>query len=129
MNIKKLREKLGKLAIVEVSKALIRTVWYTVAIEECTECHRKYPAFNFEIMHMWPNPEDDKNHGVSLCRNCYNKIVASPDDNELWEDYYVHFNPVSSFISIFKWNWDAELKMTLTRLKYEKIRKKRGVID
>ena len=93
-----------KLDIIEVGKALLRTVWYTVEISQCSKCHRKYPAFNFPVLNMWDS---------SYCRKCYNKIVAEPY-------YYLGFNPVRDFIRHLKWNWQNEVEITLLNIKYRK---------
>ena len=120
--IKKLKQKIGKPAIVQITKSMAKSLWYTIEIVRCSECHRKYPAFNFEILYMWPNPEDSQDKGVCYCRKCYNKIVASPEANELWEDYYQHFNPVKDFITHLQWNWNWCVKRALEDIKYRKIR-------
>ena len=128
--IEKLKQKLGELAIVEVGKSMLKTLYYTVDIVQCRECHRKYPAFNFPILYMWANPEDPNDPGVCYCRRCYNKIVADPQDTEdLRADYYVHWNPVSHFITHITSNWEQEVKRTLLHLKYRKIRKKQEVSE
>ena len=124
MNIEKLKQKIGQLAIVELAKSISKTVWYTIEIVQCTECHRKYPAFNFEILYMWPNPEDPKDNGVCYCRKCFNDIVAGGQENrDLAADYYQHFNPISDLISHFEWNGKSEVQSTLEDLNYRKIRK------
>ena len=120
--IKKLKEKIGKMAIVELAKSMAKSLFYTVEIVQCQECHRKYPAFNFEILYMWANPQDPDDKGVCYCRRCYNKIVASPD-TQFWEDYYQHFNPVKDFIYHIQSNWNWCVKRTLEDIKYRKIKK------
>ncbi len=94
-----------KFDIVEVAKSLIRTIWYTVGIFECTKCHRKFPAFNFPVLNIYD---------LSFCRRCYNEIINSPD-------YYLGFNPVRDFIRHFRWNWKNEVERTLWNIKYGKI--------
>jgi hypothetical protein len=128
MKIAKLKQKIGQLAIVEVGKSVLKTAYYSVEIVECTECHKKYPAFNFEILFMWSNPEDPTDPGVCYCRKCYNKIVADDQDLDfLREDYYVHFNPFRHFIDHFEWNWGQCVKRALDEIKYRKIRKNQVV--
>ncbi len=114
-----MKRKLGRLAIVEVVKSLLRAVWHTVEIVQCTECHRKYPAFNFMVLHMYPNPADPNDTGASYCRKCYNKIVASPE-TRLCELYYVRFNPVGAFIDHLEWHWQNEVRRTLLSIKHGK---------
>ena len=122
MNKEKLKGKIGKPAIVQITKSMAKSLWYTIEIVRCSECHRKYLAFNFEILYMWPNPDDPNDKGVCYCRKCFNKIVCG-DDAFQKEMYYQYFNPVKDFITHMQWNWNWYVKRALEEIKYRKIRK------
>lgn len=61
--------------------------------EKCSECGRRKVRFTFPLLGY---------HGISLCRPCYNKVVAKKEFRD-WRDYYVSFHPIRDLIGKIKY--------------------------